>query len=150
MKLQPWMIEYIESKTKWDEDVKQDLYVRLLEMEDKDINKTYIGLMYSTAHANNHNVETRRRELIMDNKDAIRSALGHEGEALDPYDILSIQEELEDRLTNMSPLLFSTFERVVIGEETPEELAEDEGLSPNVIYQRVWQVKQQLKGIAND
>lgn len=149
MEIPQWMVAYMEEKS-WDDDIRQDMYVRLLEMDDKQINKTYLCLMYSSLVANKASVDNRRAEIVQDNVNAIRSALGMDAEAADPMDVLELEEELSSALVGLSPVLFETLERAIINGESPEDLAEEEGVEPNTIYQRVWKVKQQLRGTTND
>ena len=137
-----------------DEDLRQDFYVAWLENEEPapDFHsehhvRAFVLAYYNNLKKNRERNEANRARLIQDNKDAILRALGMEGEAEDPGTTLGIQQKLEGILEEMSPLLRATLDRVVLGGETPEELAEDEGMNPNTIYQRVWQIKQQLRGI---
>ena len=149
MELQPWMIEYVEAHA-WDEDLKQDIYVKLLELEDKEIDTNYLSRMYSNARLDERRIEARRREIEVESVDYITSALGLVDEGCDPMDLMIAEQEVARKLKELSPILRVTLERVVIDGAEPEDVAVEEGTSVNVIYQRVHQAKTILRGENNE
>ena len=150
MEIPKWMTHYIEGQKHWDDDIRQEVYLKLLEMEQKDINKAYIQSIYLTKRQNTYNSETRRRELEEEHTDQIRRNFGLDGESPDPSDLFTGISELHERLSTLSALMRETVERVVLGDEDPNVLAEEEGVPTNTIHQRVWQAKKQLRGNTND
>lgn len=138
----------VESNKNWDEDLKQDLYVQLLEAEeDPDlITKGNINQRYYHLAHNRRWVDNNRQRLIDDNIHAIRQGLGMKAVASPLDDELSTIEEVKERFSTLSPLLERTLVRVVLEGASPEEVAEEEEVSANTIYQRVWQAKKQIEG----
>ena len=149
MQLQQWMIDYAEAQP-WDNDLRQDLYVKLLEMDDKEINTDYLSRAYTNMNTDKMRVESRRREIEDESIHYICLSLGWSDLVADPMDQMIAHEEISMKLKELSPLLRATLERVVIDGVTPEEMAEEEGTSANVIYQRVHQAKAILRGENNE
>jgi DNA-directed RNA polymerase specialized sigma24 family protein len=137
------MMDYCE-KQPWDDDLRQDLYVKLLGMEDKVIDTNYLSRMYTNLRNNDKRNEERRAELISEHAEDIMLAFSLDEPAMDPLDIMIQEEEVENKLKELSPLLRATLERVVVDGVSPEDLAEEEGTSANVIYQRVHEAKRRL------
>ena len=149
MQLQQWMIDYAEAQP-WDNDLRQDLYVKLLEMDDKEINTDYLSRAYTNMNTDKMRVESRRREIEDESVHYICLALGWSDLVADPMDQMIAHEEISMKLKELSPLLRATLERVMINGLTPEELAAEEGSKANAIYWRVNRAKQILRGDNNE
>lgn len=151
MEITDRIIAYVE-KQKWDEDAKQDLYVQILENDEpvdtpsKSLAQLQLELRtrYWNLLRNAMFVERNRKRILDERAGTIRSVLGLKGESPDPADVLEAQSEIEGKLRDLSPLLRATLEQVVLGDSSVEEFAESEGISPNTVYQRVWEAKKQI------
>lgn len=147
------MMDIVED-LKIDEDLKQDLYLEILESdrEPKDFSskkhlKAYVLSYYGYLRANRQKVEANRRRILAENEETVRDTYtGNSNEADDPYDILAAADGVEDRLDGLSPLLRTTLESVVLDGRTPEEVAAVEGTTANVIYKRIHDAKRILQG----
>jgi len=149
MQIQPWMIKYAEAQP-WDSDLRQDLYIKLMEMDEKTISTDYLSRAYTNMKTDKMRVDGRRREIEDESVEYIVQALGLNDVTADPMDQLMAEEAIAIRLKELSPLLRATLERVVIDGVTPEDMAVEEGTSVNVIYQRVHQAKAILRGENNE
>jgi RNA polymerase sigma factor (sigma-70 family) len=133
-----------EDYASWAEDIAQDTIVRLLEMEAEGTLKEdeVFGLCKLIAFrkaTNFYTKEIRRREIEEENGDKINSMLTEQSAELlaaDPLEILAY-DEMRDRLDDLSPLLYSTTERHYIDGLSVSEIAEQDGVTANVIYQRL-------------
>ena len=146
------VIDMAESQP-WEEDLRQDFYVKWLESEkhdDEDIKnlRAYINTIYHNLRGSHIGVERRRRELEDENIEAITRELGLADNADDPMEVLIAEEHVAQTLKEMSPLIREAFDRVVIDGESPEDIAAQEWVDPNTIYQRVWKAKKILIGEA--
>lgn len=153
MKLTPEIIEIAEDMPNWDEDLRQDLYVKWLEADEEEFDldtpakiRAYLHQRYKNLKYNRDSVAARRAELEKENVEAITRNLGLADVAADPFDKLAAEEEVTLRLKEMSPLIRETFDRVILGGESIEAVALDERTTANVIYQRVWEAKKILQG----
>jgi len=60
-----------------------------------------------------------------------------------------VADDMIDRMSDLSPLLYDTLLDVAVNGLTPEQSAEEQGVSANVIYQRIHRAKEILSGKAN-
>jgi DNA-directed RNA polymerase specialized sigma24 family protein len=143
------ILRYIEKQWKWDEDVKQDVLVEIIELpEGTTVNKSWCISRY----------ESRRIDNIRQNENRARLNEEHAGEIMENFgvfedkteedilDYLSAYNEIQTRLQELSPLLRETVEGIVLEGKTPEQIAEAEGTTANVIYKRIHDAKQILQG----
>ena len=138
------MRDFAEAQ-KWDEDMKQDMYVKLLEQPEGYMDGVSVKKLMTTVY--NRNVidsgakEARRRELVLENVQAIEGLHGTD-DTCDPIEHLTADELLE-RIESLSPLLYNTFRCYVEG--TPiQKIADDYGVDSNTIYQRIHAIKQEI------
>lgn len=146
----------IAENANWDEDVKQEFYLKWLEKDSavtfvgKSDLKRYMHQFYSNMRRRETEKTMRRQSIEQDNSEAITRELGLDGQAADPCDLLMIGEEYEDIVTQLSPLIRRAYESVVINGESVEDVAVGGRTTPNVIYQRVHEAKRIIKeGINN-
>lgn len=140
------LFKFIESRP-WDEDDKQELYIRVLEYNGPEIRNTnaWISVMYYRMLANRKNTEVRRREILTEAASTIEGLIG-EDENQDPYDYL-VAEEVLTRHKKLSPVLSDTIEEIYIKGKTPEELATEQEESSATIYKRIERAKKALAGV---
>ena len=144
------VMDIVES-SKWDDDTKQDFYVRWLELEDMpefvELShlRGYCQQVYNNLHRNELRKKRNRQRIEQESKDEIIRELGLDGQSADPRDLLMAQEEYEDILKHMSPLIRAAYTGVVLNGEDVGSVAEAGRTTPNVIYQRVWEAKKQIK-----
>jgi hypothetical protein len=155
MELTSDLMDIVEN-TNWDDDGRQDFYIKWLEKEgsmsfdSKSDLKRYIMAFYKNGMMHRARTETNRRRIEKENQEAITRELGLDGQAADPCDLLMIGEEYEDIVTQLSPLIRRAYESVVINGESVEDVAVGGRTTPNVIYQRVHEAKRIIKeGINN-
>jgi DNA-directed RNA polymerase specialized sigma24 family protein len=142
------ILEYCE-KQNWDEDLRQEVYVKLLEQEEEVLfPRTFIQTTYKNIWQNHRRIEERRVELVRENEEEIRNNFGlpKEGKAHDPLDVLIGMEEVSERLDNLSPLLRDTVERVYLDGKTPEEVAKEDVEEVAAVYKRISRAKKLLQG----
>lgn len=144
MEITQEMIEFAEGQ-KWDDDVRQDVYVILLEKADGYMKKASVPQLmtsiYNLLVLNGFRQDTRRKELVRENIQAIEMFHGTD-DVCNPLEYLDA-EALFDRVRTLSPLLKKTFYGYLDG-VTPDQMAEHEKVDVNTIYQRIHAIKQEL------
>jgi DNA-directed RNA polymerase specialized sigma24 family protein len=135
----------------WDDDLRQEFYVKWMESDiptlpaDDAAVSSYINKMYLNLKFNAHSIGARRAELLYDNADeVVRNTAPEQGD--DPMDICMAQEEISDRLTALSPLLYDTLVSHAVHGWTAEEIACMDQVSSNTVYQRIHKAKQLVRG----
>lgn len=143
----------IVTRMKGDEDIKQDLYVKILEREnelvfiDDNHARNFLSLMYYHLWHNKKWVEDNRARLREENEDTIRALYTNNQETIhNPLNVLMSQQEIVGKLKHLSPLLRQTLEKLSIMGHSAERIAKEEGTSPNVVYQRIHQARKLLEG----
>jgi len=145
MELKQAMITYCEAQP-WDEDIRQDVYAKILETAETPITEAWLSTVYHNLKKNNLRDERRRAEIRTDNHDAIVNTLGLNDEEADPLDSLMQDEDIQRKLKLLTPLLLQTLIRVFVEGMSPEELAKWESTTANTIYQRIHQTRKLLEG----
>ena len=143
MKIEQWMIDYAEGQP-WDEDKRQDVYVKILEAEDKPINPSYIARMYTNLRIDADRVESNRKSL-----ERLYWLLFDELTQPDSMDLTVYRETVEERLKLLSPLLRGTARMLITG-STIDEIAEREEIDTNAVYQRLHQIRKRLEENNNE
>jgi len=139
------MISFIE-KQSWEEDLKQTVYLKILEATPVPVHHGWIVSLYRNAWLDDMRKSTRQKEILEENVGAVAENLGMRDTTSDPYDVLEAAEELHSRAESLSPLYAYTMVRLFFDGLTPEELAAEEGVDRNAIDQRVHNIKKALKG----
>lgn len=147
MKIPQEIVDYIESCFKWDEDIKQEVYLAILEKpEGYEINKGWCQSTYENLRNRDARDERRHRQILQDNADSVRATFFSENQADDPSDVLSADELVGSRYAQLSPLVRKTLEMHYIQGMTIEDIAGQEWVDPNVIYKRLQRGREILKG----
>jgi len=124
----------------WTDDIVQDALVSLLEHEGEVEDVYNFGKVVAIRRALSfQNKEERRREIEQEHGAEInRELTGQSAELLaaDPLEILAY-EEMRDRLDSLSPLLYNTTSRHYIDGRSIIDIAEEDGVSEDVIYKRL-------------
>ena len=146
MHITPYMIDFAEGQA-WDEDVRQDVYVILLDkpngyMDNASVEQLMTSI-YNLQVLNNHRQVARRKELVKENIQAIEKFHGTDDNH-DPLDYLVAEQGLYARALSLSPLLLSTLEDYMLG-NTVQEIAMNHDLDINTVYQRMYAIKQELQ-----
>ena len=146
MELTTEMIEYCE-KQPWDDDDRQDVYVRVLEHEGEpsSVNNAWLSRMYTNLRNNRARDDARRREIVGDAQATLAGMVSDDNTA-DPLDILMSQEEIENRVSGLSTLLYDTLVSHVVHGATPHELAVRYDVKEEVIYKRLQRARELVKG----
>ena len=145
------VFKYIESCYSWDEDLKQDLIVKILELpEDYEINKGWCVRAYNNMLQNRARDNARRRELLQHNEDTVRGNFYDDNQAADPSEVLSAIEEMDDRMDQLSPLVKKTMIMHYVDGLTVEDIAGKEWVEPKAIYERLRVGRNTLKGESNE
>ena len=152
------IILYVEGLS-IDDETRQNLYLKFLNMSEREEEfpseeymQNWVWSCLTKMQSHHNQVEYNRQRILMESKEEIAMGLGvdPDGAAPDPMDLLIAEEEFENKLKELSPLLRVTLERVVIDGAEPEDVAVEEGTSVNVIYQRVHKAKEILRGNSNE
>lgn len=145
MQLTAEVIEAVDSLTQ-DEDVRQDVYVKLLELENPPElkNKTELRKWIATV-CFHHKVDTIKAEARrQDIEETGGSTLQvSDADTADPMEYLTA-EELVTKIDDLSPLLYDTLSGVYIDGLTPAELAKDQDVTEDVIYKRISRARDAL------
>lgn len=145
-------------QSSWAEDIAQDTIVYLLEREKSGSLRSefaayYLAELVARRKAVNFkNREDRRRTIEYEHGAEINKGLtGQSAEimAADPVEIMAY-DEMRDRLDELSPLLYNTVEAHYIQGRTVEEIAEEEGVTSNVIHQRLHRAREVVTGDNNN
>ena len=140
----------VVEKTSYSDDEKQDFYVTWLEMPEPHLRAEqmphYIKATMANMARNKHWINRNRKRLLDANKDKVRRELGLEGTSDNPQDIAMSDEGAEEKLKLLTDLQLGTLMKVCVIGMTYAELAEWEGTTENVIYQRIHQAKKLLQG----
>jgi DNA-directed RNA polymerase specialized sigma24 family protein len=157
MELKAEFIAEIESRTGWDADTKQDMYVRMLEidedaipptadLEDKEYLKNFVNSIYYYMKANQDKVARNRERLVLENEAEIRSTFGYNNTGDDPADIVQGKEEIFTRVKTLSDTLKRTLNEVILTGSSYAEAAEKEGVPEGAIRKRVSDIMRVVKG----
>ncbi len=138
------------------EDLAQDVIVLLLEKEAEGtlVESEVFGLCKRMAELRSislHKLETRRREIEQENGESINSGLDGSREYLsaDPMEIMAY-EEMRSRLDELSPKLYNAVERHYIDGRSVTDIAEEDGVSEDVIYKRLQRARDEVTGDNNN
>lgn len=130
------------------EDMVHETFANLLEKGvlelRSDTAKTYVFKAILNTCLSLMSKDSRRAELAEQNEEKIEQLCRAKETHLDPAAELSAQRALTAKLQYLTPLLRQTFVDLVYEGYTPEELAKKQDVKPNVIYQRLHQLKKQL------
>jgi DNA-directed RNA polymerase specialized sigma24 family protein len=144
MKITQEIQDFTEAQ-KWDEDVKQDVYVILLEKEEGYMGNVSVEQLvtsiYNLRCLNGYRQEARRKELVEENIQAIEAFHGTD-DTHDPLEYMGA-EEILNKISNLSPLLYDTLSDLLDG-MTPRQCAVIDKVDTNTIYQRIHAIKQEL------
>ena len=148
MKITTTIRERVEKIVR-DEDWRQDIYLKLLEMPEPTEAPSHgqLTIMYRNLLIDSDRVRRRREEILEENNSDVACALGFGTQADDPAEVLQLKEKIVERLLSLSELQKRTLERLFLDGLTPEELAAEEGVERNAIDQRVHTIKTQLRGL---
>jgi DNA-directed RNA polymerase specialized sigma24 family protein len=141
MELDMETIDYIMDQKQWGEDIQQDLFEQLLLADERDDMPSH-GELHVRAWNIQRNIrfkESNRARIRRENESEIANTL-HSGEQLstrDPADILSEAYDTGTILKEvLSPQLFSTIKRYVFEGKSIEDIAAEDGVNENTVYQR--------------
>jgi RNA polymerase sigma factor (sigma-70 family) len=144
--------------TSWAEDIAQDTIVYLLEKEQSNALRSefaayYLAEIVARRKALNFKrQEERRRNIESEHGAEINNGLtGQSAELLSAQaDEIVAYEEMRDRLDELSPLLYNTVEAHYINGRSVEEIADEEGVTVNVIHQRLHRAREVVTGDNNN
>lgn len=148
MKLTEEMILFAESK-QWDDDLRQDLYEQILEMDDEPVDnvEAFMSVRYRNLQHNSYYKKNNRDQLLNDNMEEVKNWLTHGDDChADPMEIYQAWEDMTRRLAELTDVLQGTIVKVYMEGKTPQEVAIEEGEDSNTIYARVHRAKKQLQG----
>ena len=142
------LLQYCESCYKWDDDRRQEVYVKILELEDgTEINKGWCVEVYQNLASNTRRDEENRTQLRADNYDAIVRNLGLAGQADDPSGILESDDEILTKLDSLSAVLRDTLIEYYVEGRSPEDVAEANNENVEAVRKRITRARNQLKGV---
>jgi len=131
------------------EDVAMDAILKLLEKGvTEEADQFALGTKIVQDLVKDHSkVETRRREIEQEHGESINAGLDGSREYLsaDPMEIMAY-EEMRSRLDELSPKLHNTVERHYIDGRSVTDIAEEDGVSEDVIYKRLQRARDEVTG----
>jgi len=131
-------------------DFKQDLYIKIMELEDdkafetdEDLQK-WLSTLAKNQYGNDTWVEQNRQRLMEENDSTIRDTYGYNDTAADPLDII-LAEELEDTmLASLSDLEMDIYARV-LGNGVPyKDVAKELDMSEEAVRKHVSRIKRKF------
>ena len=142
MKITNEMTEYI-AKQNWDIDIAHDVVVKVLEYDGPEIEnwQGWLIKIYNNELNSRYNKEARRRELEREHAQLIEQVHGMD-DVRDPLEYMAA-EDLIKRIRGLSPLLRYALERYIMGVPV-EDLAQEESITENAVYQRIHQAKKEI------
>jgi DNA-directed RNA polymerase specialized sigma24 family protein len=147
MEIPQEILEYCESCWKWDADIRQEVYLRILALPpESEINKHWCVVTYDNLRADAYKITKRRRELLADNEDQVRSNFFADNQGDDPSYILSAAELMDDRMDALSTLVRRTMVRHYADGVGVEDIAVEEKVDPKAVYERLRLGRNMLKG----
>ena len=151
MELTIEQINYVYSRKDWSNDTKQDVLLKALEYTGINIGTLmsslreefvpWITRVGQTIQIDATDKVRRRAELQEENTQSM-GVLHSDSDTNDPLQHLEA-EEMVDRINDLSPLLRETLGQYIDG-YTGKEIAEDQGVEPNVIRRRINKIKEEL------
>ena len=151
MELTIEQINYVYSRKDWSNDTKQDVLLKALEYHGSNIGTLmsslreefvpWITRVGQTIQIDATDKVRRRAELQEENSQSMEG-LHSDSDTNDPLQHLEA-EEMVDRINDLSPLLRDTLGQYIDG-YTGKEIAEDQGVEPNVIRRRINKIKEEL------
>ena len=152
MELTIEQINYVYSRKDWSNDTKQDVLLKALEYEgaahiDQIMSSLreefvpWITRVGQRIQIDATDKARRRAELQEENAQSMEG-LHSDSDINDPLQHLEA-EEMVDRINDLSPLLRDTLGQYIDG-YTGKEIAEDQGVEPNVIRRRINKIKEEL------
>ena len=151
MELTIEQINYVYSRKDWSNDTKQDVLLKALEYTGINIGTLmsslreefvpWITRVGQTIQIDATDKVRRRAELQEENTQSM-GVLHSDSDTNDPLQHLEA-EEMVDRINDLSPLLRDTLGQYIDG-YTGKEIAEDQGVEPNVIRRRINKIKEEL------
>ena len=151
MELTIEQINYVYSRKDWSNDTKQDVLLKALEYTGVNIGTLmsslreefvpWITRVGQTIQIDATDKVRRRAELQEENTQSM-GVLHSDSDTNDPLQHLEA-EEMVDRINDLSPLLRETLGQYIDG-YTGKEIAEDQGVEPNVIRRRINKIKEEL------
>lgn len=141
------ILTYCESCYKWDDDVRQEVYMKIMSMpEDAEINKAWCLRVYANLFMDIRKVEGNRTRLREDNYDLIVRNLGLEGTDDDPHDIAAADQLILKHLKSLSALLRYTLVQYYVEGRSPEDIAEADNENVEAVRKRITRARNLLKG----
>ena len=88
----------------------------------------------------------RRAQFDADYAALIRKQMFHNGDNSDPAKVVDAEARITERLTSLSPLLRNTLLRVLVDGASPEDVADEDLVSADVVYKRIERAKRAIQG----
>jgi len=136
------------------EDVKQDFYIKWMEMEPLDFPtpgqlRAYVFLTMRHMAGNHLHKERNRKRLESDHYEDIVRGLGLNYSPDDPAHLEEARGLILTKLDSLSPLLRMTLEMYYLDGRTPREIAEAfEGDTEEAVRKRITRARNITKGVA--
>lgn len=146
MKLTQEMIGRIQALN-LDEDARQDLYEAILRYEGEEVENINAWIMgvYNNIINNTRRQEAMRKELEATAVETLEGLVGDDDNR-DPLEYMEAEVLIDKLINKLSPLLSRTLEKYLEG-MTPEQIAKEEKVNPNTIYQRMWQIRKEVEEV---
>ncbi len=149
MQITKEMSDYVQAQKHWDEDVKQDVLIDILYMEEEEVRNVpaFMFRRYTNKYLNHIKKDARRREILAENEEEIRKLMFNtEDTVADPMDLFENEQEIRERFYALTGILADTLVKVYVEGMKPQEVALEEGEDVNAIYARIHRAKKILRG----
>jgi len=140
------IVLFCEDQGQWDDDIRQELYVKMLEMDDFDITKRWCITTYNNIRMNTSRNEANRARLREDNYDEIVKNLGLDGVEAGPEGTTDAESSILIHFNSLSALLRETLIEHYIEGRAPEEMALAHGENVEAVRKRITRARNLLIG----
>ncbi len=147
MDLPKEIVDYCESCFKWDDDIRQEVYLEILALAPHaEINKAWCVAVYNAKMHNVRRDEGNRARLREDNHDLIVNNLGLAATADDPADLSAAEELILIKVLSLSAALRNTLIQYYVEGRSPETIAKMGNENVEAVRKRITRARNLLKG----
>jgi len=151
MEIPTEIMKYCQSCYKWDDDLRQDVYMKIMELpEGTEVNKAWCLTVYRHLWTNRNFIEGNRARLREENYDLIVNNLALDKAADDPADTAESEDTILKHLDSLSAALQDTMIQFYFEGRSAEEIAETNNENVEAVRKRITRARKQLKGDTND
>lgn len=135
----------------FDVDIKHDFFVKYLvdeeiEFKNEEHMRGYVITALHNMTTNSVRVSARRKEIELERHDDIVRVFNMDEHTSDPADIHEALDNIDEKVSSLTPLVHDTLEDYYVKGMTPEEIAERDGDKVEAVRKRITRGRNTLKG----